>query len=76
MPMPRWWAYMNKWMFNPREVKKGARPVLIHVGRTSGREYETPLDASPVDGGYLFAPIYGVNSDWVRTDLAAPTLES
>jgi deazaflavin-dependent oxidoreductase (nitroreductase family) len=62
---------MNKWMFNPRELKKGKRPVIIHVGRTSGREYQTPLDALRVDGGYLFVPVYGVESDWVRNVLAA-----
>ncbi len=71
MPMPRWWARMNKWMFNPRELKKGERPVIIHVGRTSGREYQTPLDAHAIEGGYLFVPVYGVTSDWVRNVLAA-----
>ncbi len=71
MPMPRWWARMNKYTFNPRELKKGVRPAIIHVGRTSGREYQTPLDAHRVDGGYLFVPVYGVQSDWVRNVLAA-----
>ncbi|NHF64065.1 nitroreductase family deazaflavin-dependent oxidoreductase [Microcella pacifica] len=71
MPMPRWWARMNKYTFNPAELKKGKRPVIIHVGRTSGREYQTPLDAHRVDGGYLFVPVYGVESDWVRNVLAA-----
>ncbi len=71
MPMPRWWAHMNKWMFNPSELKKGKRPVIIHVGRSSGREYQTPLDAHRVENGYLFVPVYGVNSDWVRNVLAA-----
>lgn len=71
MPMPRWWAHMNKWTFNPRELRKGRRPVMIHVGRTSGREHQTPLDAYRVEGGYLFVPVYGVQSDWVRNVLAA-----
>lgn len=71
MPMPRWWAHMNKWMFNPRELKKGKYAVLVHVGRTSGREYLTPLEPTPIDGGYLFVPVYGVESDWVRNVLAA-----
>lgn len=62
---------MNTYTFNPRELKKGFRPVLIHVGRTSGREYRTPLDAHSVDGGFLFIPMYGVNSDWGRNVLAA-----
>jgi deazaflavin-dependent oxidoreductase (nitroreductase family) len=62
---------MNKWMFNPRELKKGVRPVLVHVGRMSGREYLTPLEPTPIEGGYLFVPVYGVKSDWVRNVLAA-----
>lgn len=71
MPMPRWWARMNTWMFNPRAIAQGERPVLMHVGRTSGREYQTPLDAHEVAGGFHFVPVYGVNSDWVRNVLAA-----
>ncbi|MFI6585206.1 nitroreductase family deazaflavin-dependent oxidoreductase [Embleya sp. NPDC050493] len=71
MPMPRWWGHVNKRMFNPRAVAGGKWPVLTHVGRTSGRTYRTPLDAHPVDGGYLFVPVYGSGSDWVRNVLAA-----
>ncbi|MCJ7725036.1 MAG: nitroreductase family deazaflavin-dependent oxidoreductase [Acidimicrobiia bacterium] len=71
MPMPRWLARINKRVFNPLEIKRGARPVLIHVGRSSGREYLTPLDAHPIDGGYLFIPMYGPRTDWVRNAMAA-----
>ncbi|MFF7245956.1 nitroreductase family deazaflavin-dependent oxidoreductase [Embleya sp. NPDC008237] len=71
MPMPRWWGHVNKRMFNPRAIAGGKWPVLTHVGRTSGRTYRTPLDAHPVDGGYLFVPVYGSGSDWVRNVLAA-----
>lgn len=71
MPMPRWWGQINKRVFNPRELRRGVRPVLTHVGRSSGRTYRTPLDAHPVDGGYLFVLVYGSGSDWVRNVLAA-----
>ncbi|MDP8927652.1 MAG: nitroreductase family deazaflavin-dependent oxidoreductase [Actinomycetota bacterium] len=71
MPMPRWWAQANKRVFNPRELERGIRPVLTHVGRTSGETYRTPLDAYPVDDGYLFIPVYGSKSDWVRNVFAA-----
>jgi deazaflavin-dependent oxidoreductase (nitroreductase family) len=71
MPMPRWWGQINKRVFNPRELERGMRPVVTHVGRTSGRTYRTPLDAHPVDGGYLFVLVYGSKSDWVRNVLAA-----
>jgi deazaflavin-dependent oxidoreductase (nitroreductase family) len=71
MPMPRWWGQVNKRVFNPRAITGGRWPVLTHVGRTSGATYRTPLDAHPVDGGYLFVPVYGSGSDWVQNVLAA-----
>ncbi|MBT8201311.1 MAG: nitroreductase family deazaflavin-dependent oxidoreductase [Acidimicrobiia bacterium] len=71
MPLPRWLAQINKHTFNKMEVKKGERPVLIHEGRSSGRTYETPLDAHAVDGGYIFIVNYGARSDWVKNILAA-----
>jgi deazaflavin-dependent oxidoreductase (nitroreductase family) len=71
MPMPRWWGHINKRVFNPRAIASGTWPVLTHVGRTSGATYYTPLDAHPVDGGYLFVLVYGSGSDWVRNVLAA-----
>ncbi|RDI54466.1 nitroreductase family deazaflavin-dependent oxidoreductase [Nocardia mexicana] len=71
MPMPRWWGHVNKRVFNPRAVASGKWPVLIHVGRRSGATYRTPMDAHPVDGGYLFVPVYGPGADWVQNVLAA-----
>ena len=71
MPMPRWWGHINKRVFNPRAIAGGKWPVLTHVGRSSGQEYRTPLDAHPVAGGYLFVLVYGSESDWVRNVLAA-----
>lgn len=71
MPMPRWWGHVNKRVFNPRAITSGKWPVLTHVGRTSGRTYRTPLDAHPVDRGYLFVLVYGSGSDWVQNVLAA-----
>jgi deazaflavin-dependent oxidoreductase (nitroreductase family) len=71
MPLPRWLARLNKRAFNPREIRRGVRPVLIHVGRSTGRTYRTPLDAHPVPDGYVFIPLYGPRTDWVRNVLAA-----
>lgn len=76
--MPLWWGHINKRIFNPIELKRGERPVLRHIGRTSGTMYRTPLDAHRVDGGYVFILVYGSRSDWVRNVLAAghATLEA
>jgi deazaflavin-dependent oxidoreductase (nitroreductase family) len=71
VPMPRWWTHINKRVFNPLELRRGIRPVLTHIGRSSGTAYRTPLDAHPVDGGYVFILVYGSRSDWVRNVLAA-----
>jgi deazaflavin-dependent oxidoreductase (nitroreductase family) len=71
VPMPRWWGQINKRVFNPRAIAGGKWPVLTHLGRVSGAMYRTPLDAHPVDGGYLFVLVYGSRSDWVQNVLAA-----
>ncbi len=71
MPVPMWVAQVNKRVFNPREVRKGVRPVLTHVGRSSEKTYRTPLDAHAVEGGYIFIVMYGSDSDWVQNVLAA-----
>ncbi|WP_344842551.1 nitroreductase/quinone reductase family protein [Nonomuraea dietziae] len=71
MPMPLWWGHVNKRVFNPLTIARGKSPVLTHVGRVSGATYRTPLDAHPVDGGYLFILVYGSRSEWVQNVLAA-----
>ena len=75
MPFPRWLAKVNRRVFNPIEIRRGVRPVLVHVGRSSGTTYRTPLDAHPVPDGYVFIPNYGPRSDWVRNGLAAGTAD-
>lgn len=71
MPMPLWFGHINKRIFNPSEIKKGVRPVLIHTGRSSGHEFQTPLDAHPVENGFIFILMYGSGSDWVQNTLAS-----
>ena len=71
MPYPRWLAKINKRVFNPREVRRGKYPVVTHVGRTSGKPYQTPLDAFPTTTGYVLVVRYGPESDWVQNVLAA-----
>ena len=73
MPMPLWFGQVNKRVFNKLELKRGKRPVLTHVGRSSRKTYRTPLDAHPVDNGYLFILVYGSGSDWAKNVLAAGT---
>jgi deazaflavin-dependent oxidoreductase (nitroreductase family) len=71
MPMPLWWGQINKRVFNPRALRSGKWQVIHHVGRSSGCEYRTPLEAVPVEGGYVMTLVYGARSDWVQNVLAA-----
>jgi deazaflavin-dependent oxidoreductase (nitroreductase family) len=71
MPLPTWLAQVNKRLFNPLEIRRGVRPVLIHVGRSSGYTHRTPLDAHRGESGYIFIVMYGSDSDWVQNVLAA-----
>ena len=71
MPYPRWLAKINKRLFNPREVRRGKYPVVTHVGRRSGKTYQTPLDAFPTKTGYVLVARYGLESDWIQNIVSA-----
>lgn len=73
MPYPTWLAKINKRVFNPREIRRGKRPVVTHLGRSSGTLYQTPLDAHPTKWGYVLVVRYGPGSDWLRNILEAGT---
>jgi len=45
--------------------------VIGHLGRTTGRSYETPVAAVPHDDGFLIALPYGPRTDWLRNVLVA-----
>jgi deazaflavin-dependent oxidoreductase (nitroreductase family) len=45
--------------------------VVEHVGRTSGRRYETPVVATEIEGGWAIALPYGPSTDWLKNVLAA-----
>lgn len=64
-------ARVNRKVLNPMEIKKGRRPVINHRGRASGKDYRTPLDAHPVEGGFVFIAMYGADSDWVQNVMAS-----
>jgi deazaflavin-dependent oxidoreductase (nitroreductase family) len=45
--------------------------VIVHRGRTSGRNYRTPVWAFHRGGRFVVALTYGAGSDWVRNVMAA-----
>ena len=66
----------NRRMVNPRQLRTAGRPgayagVVRHVGRRSGRAYETPVVPFPTDDGFVVPLPYGDRADWVRNVLAS-----
>jgi len=62
-------------VINPRQLQTAGSPgasasVIRHSGRKSGRAYETPVDAVPVEGAFLIALPYGSRANWLRNVLA------
>jgi deazaflavin-dependent oxidoreductase (nitroreductase family) len=45
--------------------------VVRHVGRSSGRRYETPVVAVRSAGGFAIALPYGMNTDWLKNVVAS-----
>jgi deazaflavin-dependent oxidoreductase (nitroreductase family) len=75
LPIPRAVARFNRRVSN-RLVRRiaGWMPMLgivRHRGRTSGGEYETPVNVFSRNGNYAIALTYGAESDWARNVLAA-----
>jgi deazaflavin-dependent oxidoreductase (nitroreductase family) len=67
---------VNRAFTNPRVLRSAGTPgapasVIRHVGRTSGRHYETPVGPIATADGFLVALPYGRRSDWLKNVLAA-----
>ena len=45
--------------------------LIRHVGRRSGKAYQTPLIIQRVPGGFILALTYGRRTDWYRNLVAA-----
>ena len=75
MPVSRQVARFNKRYTNRLFKLFAARApgfaIVIHTGRTSGRTYETPINAFRIPSGYRIALTYGPDADWVCNVLAA-----
>ncbi len=51
--------------------KGNATSVVHHVGRQSGRAYQTPVVVARHDDSFLIALPYGERTDWLKNVLAA-----
>jgi len=70
--------------FNKRFTNHLTRPlaphlpgfgVVTHVGRRSGRAYETPVNVFRRPDGFVVALTYGRDADWLRNVVAAAGCE-
>jgi hypothetical protein len=50
---------------------RGPFSLVRHVGRKTGRAYETPLILAPVDGGFVAELTYGTTVSWYRNVVSA-----
>lgn len=65
-----------KYTLNPLTRRLARSPVgpfaiVRHVGRRSGKLYETPIIARAVDDGFVIELTYGYDVDWHKNVLAA-----
>lgn len=49
----------------------GPFAVIQHIGRRSGRMYETPIIARKVDDGFIIELTYGEDVDWYKNVVEA-----
>lgn len=75
MPLPQWLARFNRVATNRvgRPIAGWAPrfAVVRHVGRRSGRVYETPVAVFRRGDVVTIALTYGAKSEWVRNVLSA-----
>jgi deazaflavin-dependent oxidoreductase (nitroreductase family) len=51
--------------------RAGPFALVKHVGRKSGRQYETPIIVQLTEGGFVIELTYGPEVDWYRNVVAA-----
>ena len=54
-------------------TERSSTSVVRHVGRRSGRNYETPVVAAEHDDYVLIALPYGERTDWMKNVLSSGT---
>jgi len=74
--LKRAWFRVLDHTLNPitiRAAKAGRGPFSLvkHVGRKSGKHYETPIIVAPVEGGFVGELTYGDDVAWYRNSVAA-----
>jgi deazaflavin-dependent oxidoreductase (nitroreductase family) len=60
----------KRFMLKSSGTPGGIASVVRHVGRTTGRSYETPVQAVVTNDGFAIALPYGPNTDWLKNVVA------
>ena len=76
MKFPKQVGIFNKYVTNPvlgliARSSYGPFAIVYHVGRRSGKPYQTTIIVEPTAGGFLIALTYGVDVDWYKNIVAA-----
>lgn len=76
MKIPSRVRYFNKRVLNRltgriARSSRGPFCIIYHVGRRSGKAYETPIIAIPAGSSFVVALTYGPAVDWFRNITAA-----
>jgi deazaflavin-dependent oxidoreductase (nitroreductase family) len=66
----------SRWVVNPRQLQRAGRPgayasIIRHLGRQTGRAYETPVGVVADGDAFLIVLPYGRGTQWLRNVLAA-----
>jgi hypothetical protein len=66
----------NRAFMNPHQMKTAGTPgayasVIRHVGRRTGRSYETPMVPFATEDGFVIALPYGSGTDWLKNVMAS-----
>lgn len=69
MPLPRSFRRVAR-ALNPaiRPIARRMPPLALvhHAGRSTGRQYETPVMAFETDSGWIVSLAYGTDVQWAR----------
>ena len=70
------WRSLLKYTLNPltRRIamtRRGPFAIVRHVGRRSGKQYETPIIIAPAGDAIVIELTYGPEVDWYQNVLAA-----
>ncbi len=63
--------FVNPVLRNLARTSRGPFALLRHVGRRSGKTFETPIMAWRVADGFVIVLTYGPHVDWLRNLQAA-----